>query len=78
MMVTKKDGSRFKVCADGEKPEIKAFFEEALAKWKENGINKRIKAKQATPSTTVSRPPHRRPKHEAMPPCAFGPLWVIE
>jgi hypothetical protein len=40
MMVTKKDGSRFKVCAEGEKPEIKAFFEEALAKWKENGMNK--------------------------------------
>jgi hypothetical protein len=34
MMVTKKDSSKFKVCADGEKAEIKAFFEEAISKWK--------------------------------------------
>ncbi|MEL1245776.1 hypothetical protein AAEO56_16000 [Flavobacterium sp. DGU11] len=34
MKVTTKDGYTFKVCADGEKEEIKAFFEEAMAKWK--------------------------------------------
>ncbi len=36
MKITKKDGSTFKVCADGEKEEIKAFFEEAMAKWEAN------------------------------------------
>jgi hypothetical protein len=36
LKVTKNDGATFKVCADGEKEEIKAFFEEAMAKWKAN------------------------------------------
>jgi hypothetical protein len=34
MVVTKRDGSSFKVCADGNKAEIKAFFEEAITIWK--------------------------------------------
>lgn len=33
MIVTKKDGSKFKVCVDGNKNQIKGFFEEALDKW---------------------------------------------
>jgi hypothetical protein len=33
MLVTKTDGSNFKVCVDGKRKEIKAFFEEALTKW---------------------------------------------
>ena len=35
MLVTKKDGEQFKVCADGSHEEIKAFFEGALKMWKE-------------------------------------------
>lgn len=35
MKVTTKDGTTFKVCADGEKAEVKAFFEEAMKRWKE-------------------------------------------
>jgi hypothetical protein len=34
MKVTTNEGTTFKVCADGEKAEIKAFFEEALRRWK--------------------------------------------
>lgn len=34
MLVTGKDGSKFKVCADGEKQEIRAFFEKVLDLWK--------------------------------------------
>jgi len=33
MLVTKKDNSTFKVCADGKRQEIKAFFEGAINKW---------------------------------------------
>lgn len=33
MLVTKLDNSKFKVCADGAKNEIKSFFEDALKKW---------------------------------------------
>lgn len=33
MLVTKNDGSKFKVCVDGKRNEIKNFFEEALDKW---------------------------------------------
>lgn len=36
MLVTKTDGSTFKVCADGKRVEIKSFFEEALKKWTQN------------------------------------------
>jgi hypothetical protein len=36
MLVTKTDGSKFKVCVDGKREEIKAFFEGALNKWTEN------------------------------------------
>jgi hypothetical protein len=36
MLVTKTDGSNFKVCVDGKREEIKAFFEEALNKWTQN------------------------------------------
>jgi hypothetical protein len=36
MLVTKKEGSQFKVCVDGKREEIKTFFEEALNKWKQN------------------------------------------
>lgn len=35
MKVATNDGATFKVYADGEKAEIKAFFEEALRRWKE-------------------------------------------
>ncbi|MGQ2984049.1 hypothetical protein [Flavobacterium sp.] len=34
LKVTKKDGTTFKVCADGEKADVKAFFEEAMTRWK--------------------------------------------
>jgi hypothetical protein len=34
MMVHKKGGQSFKVCVEGEKEEVKSFFEEALALWK--------------------------------------------
>jgi hypothetical protein len=33
MLVTKSDGSEFKVCADGRPEEIKSFFEGALKLW---------------------------------------------
>jgi hypothetical protein len=36
MLVTKNDGTKFKVCVDGSKKEIKDFFEDALNKWTEN------------------------------------------
>ena len=36
MLVTKTDGSQFKVSVDGKREEIKTFFEKALIKWKQN------------------------------------------
>ena len=36
LLVTKNDGSQFKVCVDGKKKEIKEFFEEAITNWKNN------------------------------------------
>jgi hypothetical protein len=33
MLVTKQDNSQFKVCVDGKRNQIKAFFEEALSIW---------------------------------------------
>jgi hypothetical protein len=36
LLVTRRDGSNFKVCVDGKKEEITAFFNEALNKWKQN------------------------------------------
>lgn len=33
MLVTKNDSLQFRVCVDGTREEIKAFFEEALNKW---------------------------------------------
>lgn len=33
MLVTKQDNSQFKVCVDGRRNEVKAFFEEALSIW---------------------------------------------
>lgn len=36
MLVTKIDGSKFKVCVDGKRKEIKSFFEDALNKWAQN------------------------------------------
>ena len=36
MLVTKTDGSQFKVCVDGKREEIKAFFEDALGRWTHN------------------------------------------
>ncbi len=40
MQVTKRDGTRFKVYAEGEKNELKAFFEEAMVLWKVHQGNK--------------------------------------
>jgi hypothetical protein len=40
MKVTKKDGSHFKICVEGEKAEIKVFFEKAVAMWKAHQVNK--------------------------------------
>ena len=37
MLVTKKNGDNFKVCVEGKRNEIKAFFEEALQLWKDSG-----------------------------------------
>lgn len=34
MRVTKNDGSSFKVSVNGEREEIKSFFEDALSEWK--------------------------------------------
>ena len=34
MLVRAKDGSGFKVCANGSHEEIKAFFEEAIQQWR--------------------------------------------
>lgn len=36
MLVTKKDSTQFKVCVEGSRAEIKAFFEEALALWEQH------------------------------------------
>jgi len=36
MLVTKMDNSKFKVCVDGKREDIKNFFEEALIKWKQS------------------------------------------
>lgn len=38
MLVTKSDGSQFKVCADGKHEEIKSFFEGALKLWEQKRI----------------------------------------
>jgi len=35
MLVKKNDNTEFKVCVDGKREEIKAFFEDALRLWKE-------------------------------------------
>jgi len=40
LLVTKNDGSQFKVCVDGKQKEIKEFFEEALSEWKQNKTKK--------------------------------------
>ncbi len=36
VLVTKKDNTQFRVCVEGKSNEIKVFFEEAIAKWKEH------------------------------------------
>ncbi len=36
MLVTKTNGSQFKVCVDGKREEIKSFFEDALKRWTQN------------------------------------------
>ena len=36
LQVTTVDGRKYKVCAGGEYPEIKSFFEGAISKWKES------------------------------------------
>jgi hypothetical protein len=36
MLVKKKDGTKFKVSVDGERGEIKAFFEDAIQLWRRN------------------------------------------
>jgi len=36
MLVTRKDGSQFKVCVEGKRKEIKAFFEDAIGIWSKN------------------------------------------
>jgi hypothetical protein len=35
MLISKNDGSKFKVCVDGSRLDIKSFFEGALALWRE-------------------------------------------
>jgi len=35
-LITKKDHTTFKVCVDGNKQEIRSFFEELLLQWKKN------------------------------------------
>jgi hypothetical protein len=42
MLVTRSDSSQFKVCADGEKKDIKSFFEDAIMQWQQhkNDTNK--------------------------------------
>jgi len=34
MLITKTNDSTFKVCVDGEKEDIKAFYEGAIREWK--------------------------------------------
>jgi hypothetical protein len=36
MLITRRDSTQFKVCADGKREEIKSFFEEAMKLWLEN------------------------------------------
>jgi ribosomal protein L31 len=36
LRITRDDSSYFKVCVDGKKKEIKDFFNDAIAKWKQN------------------------------------------
>ena len=36
LLVTRRDSTNFKVCVEGEKSEITAFFNEAIAKWEQN------------------------------------------
>jgi hypothetical protein len=38
MLITKLDGTQFKVCADGKREEIKTFFEDALKLWQQKKI----------------------------------------
>lgn len=40
MLVTKKDSTKFKVCADGTREEIKSFFEQAINLWHINATSK--------------------------------------
>ena len=40
MLITKQDGSQFKVCADGKRDEIKAFFEQALNIWRQKNCKR--------------------------------------
>ena len=40
LLVTKKDDSQFKVCVNGERQEIKSFFDEALNAWTKNKTSK--------------------------------------
>lgn len=36
MLITRKDSSRFRVSADGNKTEVNAFFKDAINKWKQS------------------------------------------
>ena len=36
MLITKKDSTQFRVCADGRHGEVRAFFEEAIGLWLKN------------------------------------------
>jgi hypothetical protein len=36
MLITKSDGTQFKVCADGEREEVKSFFEDAIKQWQQH------------------------------------------
>jgi hypothetical protein len=36
MLITRRDNTQFKVCADGKKSEIKSFFEDAMKLWRDN------------------------------------------
>jgi hypothetical protein len=36
LLVTRRDGSKFKVCVEGEKTEITAFSDDAISKWTQN------------------------------------------
>ena len=38
MLVTKTDGTSFKVCAGGKKEELRSFFEGSLLIWRQKGV----------------------------------------